>query len=137
MGFPKGTLEVRSYLYYKVQALRRHPSSLQMSPPKSLSTSINRYPGTVGWVNVKPRGCCPKASSKHLLYYKIFKHFEWRWPLALAVACDKGNCAGAKVMILFLLFLVLLGNPVVFSVSVGPPLRGLPVDAAVAAMCYN
>lgn len=35
------------------------------------------------------------------------------------------------------MILVLLGNPVLFSVSVGPLLLGLPVDAAVAAMCSN
>lgn len=41
------------------------------------------------------------------------------------------------VFLFVCLFFVLLGNPVLFSVSVGPLLLGLPVDAAVAAMCYN
>lgn len=38
--------------------------------------------------------------------------------------------------ILFYVFLVLLGNPLLLSMSVGP-LFALPVDAAVAVKCYN
>ena len=50
-----------------------------------------------------------------------------------------GNCLGSWLNLKFLYFpfLVLLGNPVLFSVSVSPLLLGLPVDAAVAAMCDN
>lgn len=40
------------------------------------------------------------------------------------------------IVIIIIVFLVLLGNPFLLSVSVGP-LFALPVDAAVAAKCYN
>lgn len=41
-----------------------------------------------------------------------------------------------EIFFFFIVFLVLLGNPFLLSVSVGL-LFALPVDAAVAAKCYN
>lgn len=54
----------------------------------------------------------------------------------LALWMEITSAGGLSNEIYFIVFLVLLGNPFLLSMSVGP-LFALPVDAAVAAKYYN
>lgn len=50
---------------------------------------------------------------------------------------DRSTLRNVIALVWTKVILVLLGNPSLLSASVGPLLLGLPVDAAVAAMCSN
>lgn len=82
----------------------------------------------------------PEASSGH----KTFKHFELRRRRRRHREANAKLTVLAQALFPFYVVVFLPGAPrggeavLPPSVSVGPPLKpGLPVDAAVAAMCYN